>query len=114
VVPLPPHQERKGESQTTVRWVEPLLEGRVAGGYDSGSGCDSDDKSVFPPGHRPAGVDVLEKIFRLPSFPGTVSYEEGTPNVGNGMVANVSYNHTLQREFLWMSTAVWGLLIRRT
>ena len=60
-------------------------------------GCGYDGDSVFLPDRHLVGVDALEKIDRLPSFPGTVSYneEEEMQSVENGMVGNASYNRTL-------------------
>lgn len=79
--------------------VVPQFGGQVAEEYDSelGYGYDYADRQTFPPCHRPFGVGVLENIVRLPSFPVTVSCNEGMviSTAGNGMVKNAFYNHTL-------------------
>ena len=71
----------------------------MAEGYDSEFDCgyDYDDKQVFPPYRRPVGVGVLVKIVRPPSFPMTISCNEGAviQNAENDMVENASYNRKL-------------------
>lgn len=77
----------------------------MAGGYgfEFDYGCGYDGGLVFLPGRRPAEVGVLEKTVRLLSFRGMTSCNEVIPNAENGVVAIVSYNRTLRREYARMS-----------
>ena len=99
VIPLFPQREQKREPQKSIPWVEPQLEGQVAGEYDSEFDCGygHDDERVFPPYRRPVGAGVLEKIARPPSFPVTVSCNEGAvmSNASYDMVENASYDRKL-------------------